>query len=100
GGKTYFYISSIFIPFTIPENGLSVSTCQVMGTGSSATLSCGDPQVMAISSQCTSAHSFCSFLDKEFLTLDPRRKRLYTSYTDFGINFATPDTLTIGQIEL
>ena len=52
GGKTYFYISSIFIPFTVPENDLSVSTCQVMGTGSSATLSCGDPQVMAISSQC------------------------------------------------
>ena len=100
GGKTYFYISSIFIPFTVPENDLSVSTCQVMGTGSSATLSCGDPQVMAISSQCNSAHSFCSFLDKEFLTLDPGRKRLYTSYTEFGINFSPPDNLTNGQIEL
>src|SRR5947209_6768461 len=52
GGKTYFYISSIFIPFNIPENALSVTACQVVGSGSSATLSCGNPVVAAISTQC------------------------------------------------
>jgi len=100
GGKTFFYITSIFIPFTIPENALSVTTCQVVGSGSSAKLSCSDPQIMAISSQCDAAHTFCSFLDKDFLTIDPGRKRLYLSFTEFGINFAPPDHLTNGQIEL
>src|ERR1700751_3848279 len=31
GGKTYFYISSIFIPFNVPETALSVTACQVVG---------------------------------------------------------------------
>jgi hypothetical protein len=103
GGKTYFYISSIFIPFNVPENALSVTVCVVNGSGTSATLSCGNPIVAAISSQCGSSPSgfmFCSFLDKEFLTIDPVRAKLYMSYTEFGINFTTPDTLTNGQIEL
>src|SRR6266851_8770435 len=65
GGKTYFYISSIFIPFNVPVNALSVTVCVVNGSGSSATLSCGDPIVAAISSQCGSPFGFlfCSFLD-------------------------------------
>lgn len=102
GGKTYFYISSIFIPFNVPVNALSVTVCVVNGSGTSATLSCGDPIVAAISSQCGSPFGFlfCSFLDKEFLTIDPVRAKLYMSYTEFGINFTTPDTLTNGQIEL
>ncbi len=100
GGNTFFYITSIFIPFTVPENAMSVTTCQVKGSGTTATLSCGDPQVMAISSQCDPKHTICSFLDKDFLTLDPGRKRLYLSFTEFGINFAPPDHLSNGQIEL
>lgn len=39
GGSTYFYISSIFIPFTVPENAMSVTACKVVGSGSTATLS-------------------------------------------------------------
>jgi hypothetical protein len=52
GGNTYFYISSIFIPFNVPQNALSVTACQVTGSGSSATLSCGQPIIAAISSDC------------------------------------------------
>jgi hypothetical protein len=83
GGSTYFYISSIFIPLTVPENELSVTACKVQGTGSSATLTCGQPIVAAISSDCS---TFCSFLDKEFLSIDPVRGRLYMSYTEFGVS--------------
>src|SRR5215469_16585617 len=52
GGSTYFYISSIFIPFTVPENALSVTACKVVGSGATATLACGQPIVAAISSDC------------------------------------------------
>jgi hypothetical protein len=102
GGHTYFYISSIFIPFTKAENDLSVNVCTVVGSGSSATLSCGDPIVAASSGQCGSPFGFlvCSFLDKEFLAIDPVHARLYMSYTDFGINSFPNDNFTNGQIEL
>src|SRR5918912_1313057 len=40
----------------------------------------------------------CSFLDKDFMALDPARGRLYVSYTDFGPDPAT--ALANGQIEL
>src|ERR1700758_3279496 len=72
GGSTYFYISSIFIPFNVPENALSVTACQVVGSGSSAALACGQPVVAAISSDCETSDgfTFCSFLDKEFLAID------------------------------
>jgi hypothetical protein len=97
GGTTYFYISSIFIPFTVPENALSVTACKVNGSGSTATLSCGQPLVAAISSDCATFDGFvfCSFLDKEFLSIDPGRSRLYMSYTEFG-----PSTGFSGVIEL
>src|SRR3989441_7053530 len=73
GGNTYFYISSIFIPFTVPENAMSVTACKVSGSGSTATLACSQPIVAAISSDCATFDSFtfCSFLDKEFLSIDP-----------------------------
>src|SRR5437870_1626867 len=97
GGKTYLYISSIFIPFFVPENALSVTACQVVGSGGSATLACGQPIVAAISSDCESIDdfTFCSFLDKEFLSIDPVNGRLYMSYTEFG-----PSTGFSGVIEL
>jgi hypothetical protein len=101
GGQTYFYISSIFIPFNVPENALSVTACKVNGSGATATLACGQPIVAAISSDCETVtfngftFTFCSFLDKEFLSIDPVRGRLYVSYTEFGVtaNFG-------GEIEL
>jgi hypothetical protein len=83
GGKTYFYISSIFIPFNVPENALSVTACQVVGSGSSAALACSQPIVAAISSDCQTLFG-CSFLDKEFLAIDATRGKLYMSYTEFG----------------
>jgi hypothetical protein len=97
GGSTYFYISSIFIPFSVPENAMSVTACKVTGSGSTATLACGQPIVAAISSDCQSFYGFffCSFLDKEFLSIDPGRSRLYMSYTEFG-----PSTGFSGVIEL
>jgi hypothetical protein len=90
GGSTYFYVSSIFIPFNVPENALSVTACQVTG----AALSCSQPIVAAISSQCDFVNGFCSFLDKEFLSLDPVRGRLYLSYTEFffDVNTFTEET--------
>src|SRR5713226_9332623 len=97
GGSTYFYISSIFIPIAVPENAMSVTACTVVGSGSTAVLACGQPIVAAISSDCQTFYgfSFCSFLDKEFLSIDPARKRLYMSYTEFG-----PSTGFSGVVEL
>ncbi|HKW27428.1 MAG TPA: hypothetical protein VJN48_16705 [Terriglobales bacterium] len=87
GGNTYFYISSIFIPFNVPENALSVTACKVSGSGATATLACSQPIVAAISSDCfvSPDFTFCSFLDKEFLSIDAARGKLYMSYTEFGI---------------
>ena len=99
GGSTYFYISSIFIPFNVPENAMSVTACKVMGSGATATLSCSQPIVAAISSQCETpfpGFTFCSFLDKEFLSIDPVRGRLYMSYTEFFFSFVTfTETTTV-----
>src|SRR2546425_3735601 len=65
GGSTYFYIGSIFIPFNVPENAMSVTACKVIGSGATATLGCSQPIVAAISSQCETpfpGFTFCSFL--------------------------------------
>ena len=94
GGKTYFYISQITIPFNIAENGIGLNACQVVGSGSTATLSCNNTILAAISSDCFQGF-FCSFLDKDFITIDPGRKRLYISYTEFGVNTVS----FAGQVE-
>jgi hypothetical protein len=74
-----------------------VTACQVIGSGAAAPLSCGQPIVAAISSDCATfgTFTFCSFLDKEFLSLDPVRGRLYLSYAEFG-----PSSGFSGVIEL
>jgi hypothetical protein len=95
GGNTYFYIAQITIPLTILENGIGLNACQVTGSGSSATLSCNNTILAAISSDCLSGF-FCSFLDKDFITIDPGRKRLYLSYAEFGVNTVS----FAGQIEV
>lgn len=95
GGKTFFYIAQISIPLTILENGIGLNACQVMGTGSTAKLSCKQTILAAISSDCFSG-VFCSFLDKDFITIDPGRKRLYISYTEFGVNTVS----FAGQVEV
>ena len=99
GGNTYFYISSIFIPLTTPPNDIAITACQVV-PGSPATLSCSQPIVAATSSECLSLPSvFCSFLDKDFLSIDPVHGKLYVSYTDFG--FVThPDDVDLAVCDL
>lgn len=87
GGNTYFYISSIFVPFNVPENAMALTACKVSGSGTTATLACSQPIVAAISSDCATSDgfTFCSFLDKEFLSIDAARGKLYMSYTEFGV---------------
>jgi hypothetical protein len=99
GGKSYFYISSIFTPFSVPQNELSISACLATGTTPSARLACNQPTVAAQSSDCTSTllGVVCGFLDKEFLTIDPKRGRLYVAYTEFGVSNAANSN---GIIEL
>ncbi len=78
-GQHYFYISSLFGTF----NGLEIAltACQVVGSGSSANLECGQPTVVATSP--TGPGGF-SALDKDFAVIDPKRGRLYVTYSDFG----------------
>jgi hypothetical protein len=86
GGSTYFYISSILIPFNVPENALSVTACKVNGSVASATLACSQPIVAAISSHCRAFKGVtsCGFLDKEFLSIDRARGPLYMAGTPHG----------------
>jgi hypothetical protein len=92
GGQAYFYISSLFPSIFGPgENDLAITACHATGT----LLSCGQPIIAARSSQCVIMQKlrFCSFLDKDFLSIDPARGRLYLSYTDFRFDGA-------GQVDL
>jgi len=88
GGHTYFYISSLFNAI----RGLFISyigfdACEVIGTGPRATLHCGRPIIAASSKQCIKfiGGGFCSFLDKDFMAIDPARGRLYVSYSEFPL---------------
>jgi hypothetical protein len=103
GGSAYFYIMSLYpsISSSALQSDISLTACKVSGSGSAATISCGQPVVAAESTQC--GHFFgppvaCSFLDKDYLSIDPSRGRLYVTYTEFG---PTPETPSFnGQIEL
>jgi hypothetical protein len=91
GGSTYFYISSLFDPsrfFGLTK--IAMDACKVVGSGPGATLSCGQPITIGRSSQCqkfkisrTRFAKFCSFVDKDFIAIDPAHGRLYVSYSDF-----------------
>src|SRR6266581_6391975 len=54
-------------------------------------LTFGDPSVEAytVGGSTFFYITFCSFLDKEFLSIDPVRGRLYMSYTEFFFSFVT-----------
>ena len=87
GGVQYFYISSLFDSVSGTDaSKIAMSVCTATGTGASANLACGQPVVIAQSTQCDVSPfgQFCDFLDKSFLTVDPMRQRLYASYTEFG----------------
>jgi hypothetical protein len=90
GGSRYFYISSLFnSPTGLGGSYIAMDACKVTGTGTTATLSCGQPVIMASSSLCTivsGVGQVCNFLDKEFLSVDPARGRLYATFTEFNVN--------------
>ncbi len=99
GGSTYFYFSSLFDSATgSGPSRVALDACKVVGSGRGATLSCGQPIIVGSSTQCqkfkigkNKFQLFCSFVDKDFITIDPARGRLYVTYTDFLItgNFGT-----------
>jgi hypothetical protein len=91
GGSTYFYFSSLFdSPRFGDLSKVALDACKVVGTGARATLSCGQPITIGRSTECRKfrigrrrTSRFCSFVDKDFVTVDPARGRLYVTYTDF-----------------
>jgi hypothetical protein len=96
GGTAYFYISSLYdSPTFTGVSYLAMAACQATGTGTAATLSCGQPTIITASTDCT-FYPTCSFLDKDFLAIDPAHGRLYVAYTEFGFSGGQ----TEGQIEL
>lgn len=100
-GQTWFYIASLYDSTTgVGTSAVALDACRAMGRGTSAQLRCGDPVIAARSKQCVkfgssgggSNFEFCSFLDKDFIAIDPFRHRIYVSYTEFPI-------LTLGTLE-
>jgi len=91
-GAHYFYITSIFVDFTTGAGDIGLTACKVTGFGSAASLSCGQPIIVAV------GRTPFSFLDKDFATIDPLRGKLYVSYTDFGFDPIT--TFPTNEIDL
>jgi hypothetical protein len=97
GGSTYFYFSGLFdSPTGLGLSKIALDACKVVGVGSRATLSCSQPIVVGSSTECQKVKIggnktalFCSFTDKDFITIDPARGRLYVSYTDFLLHGGT-----------
>src|SRR5262249_14819370 len=84
GGSTYFYISSMYdSPNGTGSSMIAMTACKVTGAGSGATLACGQPVIIASSTFCMKEQigpgqtaTFCNFLDKDFITIDPAHHRL------------------------
>jgi hypothetical protein len=108
GGSTYFYISSLFNSVTGSGPSLiALDACKVIGSGSTATLSCGQPIIVGSSTQCqrfkigpNQFQLFCSFVDKDFIAIDPAHGRLYATYTDFLINAPFGTRVEMGACDL
>jgi len=91
GGKTFFYIASLYDPVTgLGPSDIAMDACEVTGAASAPALSCGQPVIVGTSTQCqkikiskTRFIKFCSFTDKEYVAVDPARGKLYVSYSDF-----------------
>lgn len=88
GGKTYFYISSLFISLVTGQSFIAMDACPVTGS----TISCHGPIVIA-------AGGPTDFLDKDYFSIDPARGRLYNSYTRFDVSSPSAPNFQ-GQIEL
>lgn len=92
GGKTYFYISSMYDSTSgAGQSYVALDACRATGSGSAARLRCSRPVIAASSTQCLKPAShrnfapFCSFLDKDYIAVDPRHGRLYLTYTEFPV---------------
>lgn len=108
GGHDYFYISSLYDTL----NGLGLSkialdACEVSGSAGTAALRCGKPVTAAISTQCekvrisrTRTGRFCSFLDKDYLAIDPATGRLYVTYSDFLLTRPFGDPVAMSVCDL
>jgi hypothetical protein len=86
GGTTYFYQSSLLNVFTGTNFGLLVAltACKVSPP---STISCNPtPIVLA-------ANAGFNFEDKDFMSIDPVRGRLYVSFTD--LTTATTDNIDL-----
>src|SRR5579883_2537421 len=68
---------------------IAMDACTATGSGSSATISCKGPFIIATGGP-------GDFLDKDFLSIDPARGRLYASYDRFGATGLAAN----GQVEL
>jgi hypothetical protein len=94
GGKTYFYISSLFDNSRrIGASYVALAACHVTGSGTQASLHCGQPVITGASTECQQfgpkpSERLCSFLDKDYLTIDPAHGRLYAAFTEFGFRNA------------
>lgn len=112
GGQTFFYISSLYLPTRFfGRTHVALDACKVTGSGSTAALSCGQPIIAASSSQCrlfkerisptkTRIIRFCSFVDKDFLAIDPAHGKLYLSYTDFQVTSPFGDPVDMSACDL
>jgi hypothetical protein len=108
GGNSYFYVASLFDPVfsrsepspADPRSHLALTACRASGEGTSALLTCSQPIIIASSSLCAtqSGSTFCSFLDKEFLSIDPVRGLLYTSYTEFFFDPITHNPINLVEL--
>ena len=104
GGNTYFYLASLYptisFGFAPLNNNIAITPCHVK-PGPPASLSCGQPVIAATSSECAIEFGFffCSFLDKDFLTIDAAHARLYVSYTEFGF-VAHPNDIELAACDL
>jgi len=105
-GFTYFYVSSLYgcnifpgCPAAgLPMGGLAIalSACQVTGS----TLSCGQPTIVATGNCNSAVNCFFPSLDKDYLAVDQKNKRLYISYTDFTFSFTGTTFTSLNEIDL
>jgi hypothetical protein len=103
GGHTYFYVTSMFdSPAGTGRSFIKLAACAAAGGGSRASLRCGQPVTVAVSTVCTKVSGFaeCDFLDKDFAAIDPARGRLYVAYTRFNVAAAISGHGDANDIEL
>ncbi|HVB45479.1 MAG TPA: hypothetical protein VNF47_22625 [Streptosporangiaceae bacterium] len=103
GRRTFFYISSLLdSPSGSGVSFIGLDACQATGTGAAAALRCGRPVIAASSRQCIefgNVPQFCSFLDKDFMAIDPARGRLYVAFSEFPV-IGSSDTAEMSACDI